>query len=148
MLLKKWKTAFYATTYTVVQFESIYRKLFRVFLSALNAHLSIVRIRTSALEKIMFVGLSADSTLLKHAYTTLPYCNTLDTSAFTNYTFTLTFEIPNILQLVLTAWNVLYAIFILAYNIHRLQRPAAIILQNQPMLSKFLNNCYSFVIYF
>jgi hypothetical protein len=118
MLLKKRKTAFYTTTYTVVWFESIYNILFRVFFSTLRAHLSIVRIRISALAKIAFVGSSADSISLRHAYTTLPYCNTLDTSAFTNYNFTLTFEIPNILQLVLTAWNVRYALIILSYNIN------------------------------
>jgi hypothetical protein len=59
---------------------------------------------------------NADSTLLRHAYTTHPYCKTLVTSALTNYSFTLTFEIPSSLQFDLTAKNVLWALFILAYN--------------------------------
>ena len=94
------------------------KKLFLVLLSTFNAHLSIVRIKISALAKIKFVGSSADSTLLKHAYTMHPYCNTLETSALTTCSFTLILEIPIILQLVLMAWKVLYALLILAYSIH------------------------------
>jgi hypothetical protein len=52
---------------------------------------------------MQFVWSSADSTLLKHAYTTLPYCNTLATNAFTNYSLTRTLDIPNSLQFDLTA---------------------------------------------
>jgi hypothetical protein len=68
-----------------------------------NAHLSIRRNNISALEKTKLVCSKADSTLLRHAYTTHPYCNTLDTNAFTSYNFTRMFEIPNNLQLVRTA---------------------------------------------
>jgi hypothetical protein len=64
----------------------------------------------------MFVWSSADSTLLRHAYTTFPYCSTLATRAFTSYSFTLTFDIPRSLQLDLTAKNVLWDLFILAYS--------------------------------
>jgi hypothetical protein len=87
-------------------------------ISTFNAHLSIFRKNISAFEKIVFVCSRADSTLLRHAYTTLPYCNTLDTRAFTSYTFTLTFDIPNNLQLDLMAKNVLLALFILSYSKH------------------------------
>ena len=118
MLLKKRNTAFYARTCTVAQLEITYKKLVRVFISTFNAHLSIYLKNISALEKIMFVCSKADSTLLRHAYTTFPYCRTLVTSAFTNYTFTLTFEIPNSLQLDLIAQKVLFDLFILACNKH------------------------------
>jgi len=47
------------------------------------------------LAKIRFVGSNADSTLLRHAYTTHPYCSTLATNAFTNCSFTRTFDIPS-----------------------------------------------------
>ena len=116
MLLKKRNTAFYARTCTVAQLEITYKKLVRVFISTFNAHLSIYLKNISALEKTMFVCSKADSTLLKHAYTTFPYCRTLVTSAFTNYTFTLTFEIPNSLQFDLMAQNVLLDLLILACN--------------------------------
>ena len=66
----------------------------------------------------MFVFYRAVSTLLRHAYTTLPYFNTLDTRSFTNYTFTLTLDIPNNLQFDLIAKRVLLALFILSYSKH------------------------------
>jgi hypothetical protein len=116
ILLKKRNTAFWATTYTVVWLESMYKKLLLVSKSTFRAQRSIFRIRISALAKTVFVGSSADSTLLKHAYTTHPYCSTLDTSALTNCNLTRTFEIPNNLQLDLIAWNVLLALLILACN--------------------------------
>ena len=56
--------------------------------------------------------------MLRHAYTTLPYCSTLETSALTNCTFTLTFEIPSSLQLDLIAKKVLFDLLILSYNMY------------------------------
>jgi hypothetical protein len=117
IFLKNRKTAFYATTCTVVWLASMYSKLLLKFLSTFNAHLSIVRMKISAFAKIAFVGSSADSTLLKHAYTTQPYCRTLETNAFTNYSLTRMLDIPNILQFILTAWNVRSALLILSCNI-------------------------------
>jgi hypothetical protein len=95
-----------------------YKKLLRAFISTFNAHLSIYRKNFSALENTKFLCSSADSTLLRHAYTTLPYCITLDTSALTKCTFTLTFEIPSSLQLDLIAKKVLFDLLILSYNKH------------------------------
>ena len=112
----------------------MYRKLLLVLNSTFNAHLSIVRIRISALAKTAFVGSNADSTLLRHAYTTQPYCNTLDTSEFINCNLTRTFEIPNILQLVRTAWNVRRVLFILSYSIH-----SGLLLLFDIMRPKYLN---------
>ena len=85
-------------------------------ISKWNAHLSIFLIKISALANIRFAGDKTGSTLLKHAYTTLPYNKTLHTKEFTNYIFTPTFVIPNTLQLLRTALNVLYATYILSYN--------------------------------
>ena len=68
-----------------------------------KAHLSIRLNKISAVEKIMFVWSNADSMLLRQAYSTQPYCNTLATKAFTSYNFTLTLDIPSRLQLDLIA---------------------------------------------
>jgi hypothetical protein len=87
-------------------------------MSTFNAHLSIYRKNISALEKIKFLCSKADSTLLRHAYTTLPYCSTLETSALTNCTFTLTFEMPSNLQFDLIAKKVLLDLLILSCNRH------------------------------
>jgi hypothetical protein len=81
-----------------------------------RAHLSILRNKISALAKIRLVWSNADSTLLRHAYSTQPYCNTLATNAFTSYSFTRTFDIPNSLQFDLIAKNTLLDLFILAYR--------------------------------
>ena len=86
-------------------------------MSTFSAHLNMVRTKISAFAKTVFVGSSTDWTLLRHAYTTQPYCNTLDTNALINCSFTQTLEIPNNLQFVRTAWNVPKALLILACNI-------------------------------
>jgi hypothetical protein len=54
---------------------------------------------------------------LIHAYITLPYNRTLDTSAFISYIFTRTFVIPKVRQLVYNALNVRFAATNLAYMI-------------------------------
>jgi hypothetical protein len=78
-------------------------RLLLLSISKFIAHLSIRRNKISALEKIRFEWSSADSMLLRQAYTTQPYCSTLATSAFTSYNFTRMFEIPKSLQFALTA---------------------------------------------
>lgn len=93
-----------------------YKKLLLLSISKFNAHLSILLKNISALEKMRFVGSNADSTLLRHAQTTHPYCRTLVTNALTNYNFTRTLEIPNSLQFDLTAQKVLLDLFIRSYN--------------------------------
>jgi hypothetical protein len=56
-------------------------------------------------------------TSLIHAYKILPYNIILLTSAVTNYNFTFTLDMPNILQFVHTALKLRLAEFSLAYNI-------------------------------
>jgi hypothetical protein len=68
-----------------------------------KAHLSIVRMSISAYANTTFVGSSTGSIFPRHAYTTLPYINTLLTREFINYNLTLMLEIPSSLQFVLTA---------------------------------------------
>ena len=102
-LLKKQKTAFWATTCNVVWFEMTYRKLLLLSISKFNAHLSIRLNKISALLKVRLAWSNADSTLLRHAYSTLPYCNTLAIRALTSYNFTRTFDIPSNLQFDLIA---------------------------------------------
>lgn len=97
-LLKNLNTAFWAVTYTVVWFATRYIRLHRVSISKWNAHLSIFLNNTSAFENIKFACDRTVSTLLKHAYITLPYVSTLHTSELTNYILTLTLVIPSSLQ--------------------------------------------------
>lgn len=123
----------------MVWLDKTYKKLVLVSTSTFIAHLSIRRNSVSALENIWFVCSSADSTLLRHAYTTQPYYSTLDTRAFTNCNFTLMLEIPKCLQFALTAKNVDDALFILTCN-----RASGHLLQFEIFRPKYLN---SFTVY-
>ncbi len=108
-----------------------------------NAHLSIRRNKISALEKTRLVCSKADSTLLRHAYTTHPYCSTLATRAFTSCNFTLTFEMPSNLQFDLIAKNTLLALFILAYR-----RASGLLLLFDKISPKYLNSLTDFTFFF
>jgi hypothetical protein len=112
-----------------------YKKLLLLSISKFNAHLSILLKNISALEKMIFVGSNADSTLLRHAYTTHPYCSTLVTNAFTSYNFTRTFEIPRSLQFDLTAYNVLFDLLIRSYS-----KTSGFLLQFDNFKPKYLNS--------
>ena len=88
----------------------------------------------------MLAGDRAVSILLKHAYMTLPYDNTLHTKAFTNYIFTLTLEMPSILQFDLTALNVRYA----SYNLSN-KSLSGLHLSFAILIPKYLNS-FTFLI--
>jgi hypothetical protein len=108
-LLKNLKTAFCAKTCTVAWFAITYKKLRLVSYSQLKTHLIILRRKISTLEKSPLVGVNVYVTSLIHAYITLPYNNTLLTSAFIICNLTLTFVMPSIRQLVYTALKTLFA---------------------------------------
>ena len=96
--------------------EATYNRLRRVSYSAPNTQRSIFRWKISASAKTFFVGVNVSLTSLKHAYTTDPYSSILLTNAVISYNLTLTFDIPNILQLLFTALKVRFAAASLTYN--------------------------------
>ena len=108
-----------------------------------NAHLSIRRNNISALEKTKLVCSKFDSTLLRHAYMTQPYCSTLATRAFTSCGLTLTFEMPSNLQLDSIAKNTLFALFILAYR-----RASGLLLLFDKISPKYLNSLTDVTFFF
>lgn len=82
-----------------------------------KTHLSIFLAKISALENTALFGSNVVSMLLRHAYTTHPYNNTLVTRALIIYILIRILDKPRVLQLVLTAWYILLAFTNLAYKI-------------------------------
>lgn len=117
MLLKKRYTAFWASTYSVVWFETTYMILFLVSYSTLKIQRNIFLAKISAFAKIVLVGSNVVSTLLRHAYIMQPYKSTLVTREVMIYIFTRILEIPRSLQLVFTAQYIQLAFMSLAYRI-------------------------------
>jgi hypothetical protein len=108
--------------------------LFLVSYSMSKTHLSIFLANASALENTALFGSSVVSMLLRHAYTTQPYNSTLVTSAFIIYIFIRTLDKPRVLQLVFTAWYILFAFTNLAYKI-----PSGFILAFDSSIPRYLN---------
>ena len=117
MLLKKRYTAFWASTYSVVWFETTYMILFLVSYSTLKIQRNIFLAKISAFAKTVLVGSNVVSTLLRHAQIIHPYKSTLITREVMIYICTRILEIPRSLQFVLTAQYIQLAFMSLAYEI-------------------------------
>jgi len=79
---------------------------FLVSIGSWKIQRSIFLANVSAWAKTVLAYSNVVSKLLRQAYTTQPYKRMLVTNPYIIYNLTLTFEMPNNLQFVLTAWNI------------------------------------------